>query len=41
MKELMAKKGDNILLRVMVDSGGCSGFMYEYKVVTEATEDDT
>lgn len=30
----------NAVLRVSVDGGGCSGFMYKYEIVTETADDD-
>ena len=39
--ELIAKNKDKaVALRVAVDSGGCSGFMYQYKLVNSINEDD-
>ncbi len=40
--ELIEKNKDkqNIALRVSVDGGGCSGFMYQYNLVDSINEDD-
>lgn len=34
------EKGDNFVLRVSVDGGGCSGFLYKYEMVSEVAADD-
>lgn len=39
IKELMAIN-NKIALRVSVDGGGCSGFMYNYELVTSINDDD-
>jgi len=39
--ELIAKNTNKVVaLRVSVDGGGCSGFMYQYKLVEIINEDD-
>lgn len=35
-----SKNKDLLGLRVSVDGGGCSGFMYNYELVSETSEDD-
>lgn len=41
VKELIAKdKKDMVALRVSVDGGGCSGFMYQYALVEKINNDD-
>lgn len=41
VSELIAlAKEKKIALRVSVDGGGCSGFMYNYELVSEINEDD-
>ncbi|MGC0371484.1 MAG: hypothetical protein DGJ47_000173 [Rickettsiaceae bacterium] len=41
VKELINKQKTPVCaLRVTVDSGGCSGFMYDYKLTSEIKEDD-
>ena len=41
VKELIAKdKKDMVALRVSVDGGGCSGFMYQYALVEKINKDD-
>ncbi|MDG1436639.1 MAG: iron-sulfur cluster insertion protein ErpA [Rickettsiaceae bacterium] len=39
---LMSKKdsGDIVGLRISVDGGGCSGFMYQYDFIDSINEDD-
>ena len=40
--KLMEKENTNkVALRISVDGGGCSGFMYEYKLVDQIKSDDT
>ncbi len=39
--ELISISDEKIVaLRISVDGGGCSGFMYQYKFVNEKNEDD-
>ena len=39
--ELLTKNENKaIALRVAVDGGGCSGFMYQYKLISSINEDD-
>ena len=39
--QLIAKNDNNIVaLRVAVDGGGCSGFMYQYTLVESVNDDD-
>ena len=41
VKELIAKDSKNMIaLRISVDGGGCSGFMYQYKLVDAINYDD-
>ena len=41
VKELIAKDDKNMIaLRVAVDGGGCSGFMYQYSLVDKINVDD-
>lgn len=40
IKELIIKDNDKIALRISVDGGGCSGFMYNYNFVSEINLDD-
>ena len=41
VKELIAKDEKNMIaLRVSVDGGGCSGFMYQYSLIDNINEDD-
>lgn len=34
------EKEPKIALRIAVDGGGCSGFMYQYKLIDKINEDD-
>src|SRR5690349_13243576 len=38
--ELIAKDDNKMALRVSVDGGGCSGFMYDYQLVDSINNDD-
>lgn len=38
--ELLAKDPTKIALRVAVDGGGCSGFMYQYSLIEQIEKDD-
>lgn len=41
IKYLISKQDNNrSMLRISVDSGGCSGFQYEYKFVNESNDED-
>jgi iron-sulfur cluster assembly accessory protein len=41
VKELIEKdEKDMIALRISVDGGGCSGFMYQYNLIEKINEDD-
>lgn len=41
ISELIANETNpKIALRVAVDGGGCSGFMYNYNLVNEVSDDD-
>lgn len=41
VKELIKKDSKNMIaLRVSVDGGGCSGFMYEYALIDKINSDD-
>lgn len=41
VKELIAKDEKNMIaLRVSVDGGGCSGFMYQYTLIDKINNDD-
>ena len=37
---LAVNDGGNKMLRVMVDGGGCSGFMYKFSLDTTTKNDD-
>jgi len=37
---LLAKDKKMVALRIAVDGGGCSGFMYQYNLVDKINEDD-
>jgi len=37
---LLTKDKKMIALRVAVDGGGCSGFMYQYRLIDEISKDD-
>lgn len=38
--EILATEPAGAMLRVSVLGGGCSGFQYDFQIVTEQTEDD-
>jgi iron-sulfur cluster assembly accessory protein len=38
--KVLSKKGEGAVLRIAVAGGGCSGFQYEYKLVTETPQVD-
>jgi len=40
LKALMAKDGNQKILRLVVDSGGCSGFKYQFELDNSLREDD-
>jgi len=41
VKELAAAQGDaNLMLRVYIEGGGCSGFQYGFEFAESAAEDD-
>ena len=41
VKELIKKDSKNMIaLRVSVDGGGCSGFMYQYALIDKINSDD-
>src|SRR5579872_1480841 len=40
LRELSAKEGRALMLRVAVEGGGCSGFQYQFDLVEEAQADD-
>ena len=37
---IIAQEGDNTMLRVSVEGGGCSGFQYKFDLVQESASDD-
>lgn len=37
---LKNEPGSKIAIRVAVDSGGCSGFMYDYNLIDKVNDDD-
>jgi len=37
---ILSKEGDGTALRVSVSGGGCSGFQYNFDLVTEREDDD-
>lgn len=37
--ELQTKKGQDTMLRITVDSGGCSGFQYKFDIETDTAEE--
>lgn len=40
IKEILAEEGDKHKLRMFIQGGGCSGFMYEFMLDEEQNEDD-
>lgn len=41
LRALQAQEGkDDLKLRILVDSGGCQGFEYQFSLVTEINSDD-
>jgi len=38
--EILAKETEGAMLRVSVSGGGCSGFQYNFDIVTEQADDD-
>ncbi len=40
LQAIMAKDASKKVLRLTVDSGGCSGFQYQFKLTDEAQKDD-
>ncbi|SNY93653.1 Iron-sulfur cluster assembly accessory protein [Cohaesibacter sp. ES.047] len=37
---ILAKESDGSMLRISVSGGGCSGFQYNYDLVTKSEDDD-
>ncbi len=40
IKAIAASEGRNLMLRVAVDGGGCSGFQYRFDLVDTVEDDD-
>lgn len=40
IKQLLAKDESKKYLKIFVDSGGCSGFTYNFKMVAEPEENE-
>jgi iron-sulfur cluster insertion protein len=41
ISELLKSESDSkVAIRVAVDSGGCSGFMYDYNLIDKVNDDD-
>ncbi len=38
---ILAKEGEDAMLRVSVEGGGCSGFQYKFDIAREKAADDT